>query len=121
MQMISQAGAGVLVYMRQEGRGIGLANKLHAYELQQTEGLDTVDANTRLGFPADLRDYGIGAQILLDLGLKRIRLMTNNPRKIVGLQGYGLTIVERIPIVHESTEYSEAYLHTKKVKLGHLL
>lgn len=121
MQMISQAGAGVLVYMRQEGRGIGLANKLHAYELQQTEGLDTVDANTRLGFPADLRDYGIGAQILLDLGLKRIRLMTNNPRKIVGLQGYGLTIVERIPIVHEPTEYSEAYLHTKKVKLGHLL
>lgn len=121
MRMIADAGSGVLVYMRQEGRGIGLANKLHAYELQQNEGLDTVDANTRLGFEADLRDYGIGAQILLDLGLKRIRLMTNNPRKIVGLEGYGLSIVERIPIIHEPTEYSEAYLRTKKVKLGHLL
>jgi 3,4-dihydroxy 2-butanone 4-phosphate synthase/GTP cyclohydrolase II len=107
--------------MRQEGRGIGLANKIHAYQLQQQGGLDTVEANEELGFGADLRDYGIGAQILVDLGLKRIRLLTNNPRKVVGLEAYGLEIVERVPIVCEPTEHSRYYLQTKKDKLGHLL
>lgn len=120
-RMIAKEGHGVLLYMRQEGRGIGLANKIHAYELQEKKGLDTVEANECLGFEADLRDYGIGAQILLDLGLKNIRLMTNNPRKIVGLQGYGLNIVKRVPIIEAPTMHNKRYLATKKAKLGHLL
>jgi 3,4-dihydroxy 2-butanone 4-phosphate synthase/GTP cyclohydrolase II len=120
MQMVAKAGAGVLLYMRQEGRGIGLANKIHAYALQE-KGLDTVEANQRLGFGADLRDYGTGAQILADLGLSRIRLITNNPRKVVGLEAYGLHIVERVPLVLPATEHSRRYLATKKKKLGHWL
>ncbi len=121
MQRVAQAGVGVVLYMRQEGRGIGLANKLHAYALQQRHGLDTVEANEKLGFAADLRDYGIGAQILSDLGLRRIRLITNNPRKVIGLEGYGLEITERVPLVTKPNEHSRAYLKTKKDKLGHLL
>ena len=121
MERVAHAGVGVVLYMRQEGRGIGLANKLHAYALQQQQGMDTVEANEHLGFAADLRDYGIGAQILADLGLRRIRLITNNPRKVVGLEGYGLEIVERVPLVAEANEHSRAYLKTKKDKLGHLL
>lgn len=120
MEMIAKEGHGVLLYMRQEGRGIGLAKKIHAYELQE-RGLDTVEANERLGYEADLRDYGIGAQILADLGLHRIRLITNNPRKIVGLRGYGLEVVGRVPLVLPSTEHNKRYLETKKTKLGHLL
>lgn len=120
MAMIAREGSGVLLYMRQEGRGIGLANKIHAYALQET-GLDTVEANEHLGFHADLREYGVGAQILAHLGLKKLRLITNNPRKIVGLEAYGLKVVERIPMVSEVTLHSERYLRTKKEKLGHLL
>lgn len=120
-RMIAKEGHGVLLYMRQEGRGIGLANKIHAYELQEKKGMDTIEANECLGFEADLRDYGIGAQILLDLGLKDIRLMTNNPRKIVGLQGYGLNIVKRVPIVEQPTKHNKRYLQTKKDRMGHLL
>ncbi|MGC8875436.1 MAG: bifunctional 3,4-dihydroxy-2-butanone-4-phosphate synthase/GTP cyclohydrolase II [Chloroflexia bacterium] len=120
MRAIAEEGRGVLLYMRQEGRGIGLLNKLRAYELQDT-GLDTVEANARLGFPPDLRDYGIGAQILSDLGVRKMRLLTNNPRKIVGLQGHGLEVVERVPLVIPPTPVNQDYLRTKKEKLGHLL
>jgi 3,4-dihydroxy 2-butanone 4-phosphate synthase/GTP cyclohydrolase II len=120
LRMVQEAGAGVVLYMRQEGRGIGLANKIHAYALQE-RGLDTVEANERLGFQPDLRDYGVGAQILADLGLTRIRLITNNPRKVVGLGAYGLTIVERVPLVLPATEHSRRYLEVKREKLGHWL
>jgi 3,4-dihydroxy 2-butanone 4-phosphate synthase / GTP cyclohydrolase II len=120
MQMIEHEGIGVIVYLRQEGRGIGLANKLRAYELQ-ARGRDTVEANEELGFKPDLRDYGIGAQILADLHLKHIRLITNNPTKIVGLQGYGLKVVERVPIEIPPSQKNLNYLRTKKTKLGHLL
>jgi 3,4-dihydroxy 2-butanone 4-phosphate synthase/GTP cyclohydrolase II len=121
MVQVAEAGAGVILYMRQEGRGIGLLPKLRAYRLQQEEGLDTVEANRRLGYAPDLRHYGIGAQILFDLGIRQIRLLTNNPRKVVGLDGYGLRIVERVPIQIPPTENNLHYLKTKKDKLGHLL
>ncbi|HEV8378871.1 MAG TPA: bifunctional 3,4-dihydroxy-2-butanone-4-phosphate synthase/GTP cyclohydrolase II [Tepidisphaeraceae bacterium] len=120
MKQIESAGKGVLVYLRQEGRGIGLANKLHAYALQE-KGLDTVEANLRLGLPVDKRDYGIGSQILRDLGLRQIRIMTNNPKKIYGIEGYGLTIVEEVPIRVEPGEFNKQYLETKRAKLGHKL
>jgi len=120
MQMIAEEGRGVVVYLDQEGRGIGLLNKLRAYELQDA-GADTVEANEALGFKPDLRNYGIGAQVLLDLGLKSIRPMTNNPRKIVGLEGYGLRVEERVPIRAPSTEENRGYLAAKQSKLGHLL
>ncbi|HOW34840.1 MAG TPA: bifunctional 3,4-dihydroxy-2-butanone-4-phosphate synthase/GTP cyclohydrolase II [Candidatus Omnitrophota bacterium] len=120
MKLIKKNGSGIILYMRQEGRGIGLLNKLKAYRLQD-HGMDTVEANEALGFSADLRDYGIGAQILTDLGVKKIKLLTNNPRKIVGLEGHGLTVVERIPIKIPHTEANRKYLKTKKEKLGHLL
>ncbi|WEK55642.1 MAG: bifunctional 3,4-dihydroxy-2-butanone-4-phosphate synthase/GTP cyclohydrolase II [Candidatus Cohnella colombiensis] len=120
LRQIEEAGSGVLLYMRQEGRGIGLINKLRAYELQE-QGLDTVDANIKLGFAPDLRNYGIGAQILKDIGIRQIRLLTNNPRKIKGLEGYGLEVVERVPIQMLENEDNTTYLHTKKSKLGHLL
>ena len=119
MQMIEAAGSGVLLYMRQEGRGIGLANKIKAYELQD-QGMDTVEANQHLGFKPDLREYGVGAQILRDLGLREIRLITNNPRKIVGLEGHGLKVIDRVPIVMPKHELNEKYLDAKKEKLGHI-
>jgi 3,4-dihydroxy 2-butanone 4-phosphate synthase/GTP cyclohydrolase II len=118
--MIEQEGRGVLLYLSQEGRGIGLLNKLRAYKLQE-EGLDTVDANLKLGLPADLRDYGIGAQILVDLGLTSIRILTNNPKKIHGLEGYGLSVAEQVPIRSVPNQHNEAYLNAKRDKLGHIL
>jgi len=120
MKQISDSGGGVLVYMRQEGRGIGLAPKMKAYKLQE-QGYDTVEANQKLGYGMDLREYGLGAQILVDLGLKTIRLLTNNPRKVVGLEGYGLKIVEQVPIRTKSNPHNERYLETKRKKMGHLL
>lgn len=120
MAMVNEEGKGVILYMSQEGRGIGLINKLRAYSLQE-DGKDTVEANEELGFKADLRDYGIGAQILVDLGVRKIRLMTNNPRKIIGLEGYGIRVVDRIPIEMKPNSENLSYLKTKKTKLGHLL
>ena len=120
LKMIAKRGCGVLLYMRQEGRGIGLANKIKAYALQE-KGLDTVEANHELGFKSDLRDYGIGAQILVDLGLKEIELISNNPKKLVGLEGYGLKIIKRIPVETKPNKVNLKYLKTKKLKMGHLL
>lgn len=120
MEMVEKEGRGAILYMRQEGRGIGLANKLHAYHLQE-RGLDTVEANVALGFAPDLRDYGEGAQILVDLGIRKLRLMTNNPCKIAGLEGYGLEITERVPVVIPPTAHDRRYLETKKEKMGHLI
>jgi 3,4-dihydroxy 2-butanone 4-phosphate synthase/GTP cyclohydrolase II len=120
MRQIAAAGRGVLVYMRQEGRGIGLASKIKAYKLQE-RGLDTVEANLKLGYGMDLREYGLGAQILVDLGLKTISLLTNNPRKVVGLEGYGLEIIKQLPIKIRPNPHNEKYLKTKREKLGHLI
>jgi 3,4-dihydroxy 2-butanone 4-phosphate synthase / GTP cyclohydrolase II len=120
LQMIEKAGAGVLVYMRQEGRGIGLPAKIHAYKLQE-KGLDTVEANLKLGYGADLREYGLGAQILHDLGVRKMRLMTNNPRKVVGLAGYGLELIDQVPIRSKPNSHNKKYLETKKRKMGHKL
>ncbi len=120
LRRISDEKAGVLLYMRQEGRGIGLAAKIHAYKLQE-EGLDTLEANLKLGYPGDLREYGIGAQILSDLGVRRIRLLTNNPKKVVGLGGYDIEIVEQVPIKVAANEHNHRYLETKRRKMGHIL
>lgn len=120
LRRIEQEGRGILLYMRQEGRGIGLAAKIHAYKLQE-DGFDTVQANIKLGFPSDLREYGLGAQILFDLGVRQLRLLTNNPKKVVGLAGYGLTIVETVPIRVEANVHNKEYLSTKRTKMGHLI
>ena len=120
MAMIDEEGAGVLLYLRQEGRGIGLVNKLKAYELQRA-GCDTVEANLKLGFDADMRDYGVGAHILADLGVKKMKLLTNNPKKMVGLEGYGLTVTKQCPIEVIPNEYNKGYLKCKQLKMGHLL
>ncbi len=120
LAMMEEEGSGVLLYIRQEGRGIGLVNKIRAYALQE-QGLDTVEANLQLGFQPDMRNYGIGAQILADLGVRRMRLLTNNPRKMIGLEGYGLSIVEQVPIEVEANEFNKCYLECKKFKMGHLL
>jgi 3,4-dihydroxy 2-butanone 4-phosphate synthase/GTP cyclohydrolase II len=120
MKMIEQEGIGALIYLRQEGRGIGLANKLRAYKLQE-EGADTYDANVQLGFAPDKRDYGIGAQICRDLGLRNIRILTNNPKKVDRLEVYGIKIVEQIPLRSKPSKHNERYLNTKKVRFGHLL
>jgi 3,4-dihydroxy 2-butanone 4-phosphate synthase/GTP cyclohydrolase II len=120
MQRIAGAGEGAIVYLRQEGRGIGLTNKLHAYRLQD-EGLDTVEANEKLGFPADKRDYGVGAQILRDLGLRQIRILTNNPKKTSRLAIYGLDVIEQLPLQIPANPHNRRYLETKRTKLGHLL
>jgi 3,4-dihydroxy 2-butanone 4-phosphate synthase/GTP cyclohydrolase II len=120
MSMMAEEGCGVLLYIRQEGRGIGLVNKIRAYALQE-KGLDTVEANVELGFQPDMRNYGIGAQILADLGVRQMRLMTNNPKKMVGLQGYGLSVVEQVPIEIEANEFNKCYLECKKIKMGHML
>jgi 3,4-dihydroxy 2-butanone 4-phosphate synthase/GTP cyclohydrolase II len=120
MGMMEEEGCGVLLYIRQEGRGIGLVNKIKAYALQD-QGLDTVEANVQLGFQPDLRDYGIGAQILADLGVRKMRLLTNNPKKMVGLNGYGLSIVDQVPIEIEANEFNRCYLECKKIKMGHML
>jgi len=120
LKQIEQAGRGVLVYMKQEGRGIGLSAKIHAYKLQE-EGLDTVEANERLGFPAELREYGLGAQILADIGVRKMRFLTNNPKKVVGLEAYGLEIVEIVPIRTPANPHNARYLETKRTKMGHLL
>jgi 3,4-dihydroxy 2-butanone 4-phosphate synthase/GTP cyclohydrolase II len=121
MEMIDQEGSGIVLYLRQEGRGIGLVNKLKAYELQQNKGLDTVEANRQLGFKDDLRDYGLGAQILVNLGVRKMKILTNNPKKMIGLEGYGLSIVEQIPIEIEPNRHNRCYLECKKLKMGHLL
>ena len=121
LKMIQEEGCGVLLYMRQEGRGIGLLNKIRAYSLQDQEGLDTVEANERLGFPADARDFGVGAQILVDLGVSKLRLLTNNPKKRAGLEGYGLEIVEQVPLEMRPNDKNLEYLRTKREKLGHIL
>jgi 3,4-dihydroxy 2-butanone 4-phosphate synthase/GTP cyclohydrolase II len=120
LAMIEREGEGVLLYLAQEGRGIGLLNKLRAYKLQE-DGLDTVDANLKLGLPADLRDYGIGAQILVDLGLSSIRILTNNPKKIIGMEGYGLSVSDQIPIQSVPNPHNEGYLRAKKERMGHTL
>lgn len=120
MNMVEKEGKGIIVYMRQEGRGIGLVNKIKAYALQE-QGKDTVEANIELGFKPDLRDYGIGAQILADLGVRKMRLLTNNPKKIVGLEGYGIEVVKRVPIEIDPNENNIHYMKTKKKKMGHLL
>jgi len=120
LTQIQAAENGVLLYMRQEGRGIGLPAKIHAYKLQEA-GLDTVEANVKLGFAAELRDFGIGAQILVDLGIRKMKLLTNNPKKVVGLEGYGLEIVEVVPIKSEPNPHNARYLETKRVKMGHIL
>ncbi len=120
MEQVAEAEAGVIVYMRQEGRGIGLVSKIHAYKLQE-QGSDTVEANRKLGFPVDLREYGLGAQILIDLGIRKIRLLTNNPKKVVGLDGYGLELVEQVPIRVEANAHNKNYLRTKRDKMGHLI
>jgi len=120
LELIEKEGRGVLVYLRQEGRGIGLLNKIKAYHLQD-KGMDTVEANVALGFPPDLRDYGVGAQILNDLGVKRIRLLTNNPKKLIGLSGYGMEIIERVPLISEFSEHNINYIKTKKEKMGHII
>ena len=121
MKKIVEKGSGIIVYLRQEGRGIGIRNKIKAYKLQQEKNLDTVEANNELGFKADLRDYGVGAQILKDLGAKELIVMTNNPKKLIGLEGHDLKIADRLPVKIKPSEYNEKYLSIKKTKLNHML